>query len=364
MTILLALAFACADPPVDDSAAPPFAPDAPGPWAGGTEAFTAPGPDGIELTVQLWFPASEVDDRPYRYDDLVDAGVGDDGVPDCAEPRPVVLFSHGNGGVRYQSWFFTEHLATHGYLVAAPDHVGNTFFDASASHDELILRRPADIAATFDALVARSADPADPLYGCVDPAAGYAMAGHSFGGYTTLAVAGAVADAAASAAYCATDGGWLCENLAAWAAEHPDERAPALADDRAWAALPMSPAGYEVLVGGLGDLGLPTMILSGHLDDLTPWETGVRPIYEGLSTTPRYLVGVIETGHYAFSDACELLPTYPDCSEPGYVDPAVVHAHVNRLATAFLAHVQGDPRAAAWLVGDGEVELTFEAVDQ
>ena len=30
---------------------------------------------------------------------------------------PLVLFSHGNGGIRFQSFFFAAHLASHGYVV-------------------------------------------------------------------------------------------------------------------------------------------------------------------------------------------------------------------------------------------------------
>jgi Platelet-activating factor acetylhydrolase, isoform II len=35
---------------------------------------------------------------------------------------PLVLFSHGNGGIRFQSFFFAAHLASHGYVVVTPDH--------------------------------------------------------------------------------------------------------------------------------------------------------------------------------------------------------------------------------------------------
>ncbi|HUD17506.1 MAG TPA: hypothetical protein VMQ59_09590, partial [Acidimicrobiales bacterium] len=57
------------------------------------------------------------------------------GVPISAKgPFPVVLFSHGYGGYPEQSSFLTDHLATWGFVVVAPDHrsrdlkavVGNT----------------------------------------------------------------------------------------------------------------------------------------------------------------------------------------------------------------------------------------------
>ena len=36
---------------------------------------------------------------------------------------PLVVFSHGYGGLRTQSSFLTAHLASWGFVVAAPDHL-------------------------------------------------------------------------------------------------------------------------------------------------------------------------------------------------------------------------------------------------
>ena len=46
--------------------------------------------------------------------------LGDDG------PYPLIVFSHGNGGLGVQSFFLTEYLASHGYVVVCPDHTGNS----------------------------------------------------------------------------------------------------------------------------------------------------------------------------------------------------------------------------------------------
>src|SRR6266851_939557 len=44
-------------------------------------------------------------------------------------PFPLVLFSHTSAGHRRQSTFLCTHLASHGYVVAAVDHTGNTAQD-------------------------------------------------------------------------------------------------------------------------------------------------------------------------------------------------------------------------------------------
>ncbi|NJL45796.1 MAG: hypothetical protein HC922_08890 [Leptolyngbyaceae cyanobacterium SM2_3_12] len=40
-------------------------------------------------------------------------------------PVPVVIVSHGFGAVKEDFIFLNEHLASHGYAVLAPDHVGS-----------------------------------------------------------------------------------------------------------------------------------------------------------------------------------------------------------------------------------------------
>lgn len=300
-----------------------------------TSEISVSGPGGLALPTQLWYPSQTGDTSPHAYDDWFE-GTAVDGDPDCSEPRPVVVFSHGNTGVRYQSIFLTEHLATHGYVVAAPDHVGNTIFDdGDVPMGELLVRRPADIAAVFDALLVEPS-----LEGCVDPDAGYAVMGHSFGGYTSLAVAGAVIDWDAAGAYCASlkDDPWLCEEVQAWVAQGGGTVDGA--DPRVWAAVPQTPAGYEVLLGGLELIDVPMMMMGGQNDTLTTMEEEVRPLYEGLTTTPRHLGELEGADHFDFSDACNILDTYPGCGEsPIELDEA--HRLVRAATTAFLGELRG-----------------------
>lgn len=38
---------------------------------------------------------------------------------------PLVVFSHGNGGSRFQNTFWCDYLASHGYIIVSADHTGN-----------------------------------------------------------------------------------------------------------------------------------------------------------------------------------------------------------------------------------------------
>jgi len=346
------LGASCAGDPADTAASAEsfLPPDEPGAWLPGTEAFSYTHTSGEEIPLQVWYPALEADDDLYEYDGFLTYGALDNGAPDCASPRPVVMFSHGNSGLRYQSMFLTEWLAARGYVVVAPDHVGNTIFDIDyAILDEITLRRPQDIVQAFDWLARVSAEPGHLLEGCVDPGAGYAVTGHSFGGYTTMAVAAGGLDLAEVDAWCAQSGGWLCGAADVWRAEHPGSDYADVGDaERVWAAIPMAPAGYEVLVGGLGGVAAPTMVLGGGRDDITPMDEAVRPIYGDLTASPRYLGELIDADHYTFSDACYLAPVYPGC-EDAVIDLDFAHQTINTATTALLDAARGFEEASGWL---------------
>jgi predicted dienelactone hydrolase len=353
MRLALLALLACSPDKVDDTAADtgrgPAAyvpPGERGPYTPATYESALTPDHGVELAVQAWYPTEEPLDGEYRYDEVLLGTAREGGAPACATPRPVVVFSHGNSGIRWQSVFFTEHLASRGWVVVAPDHTGNTALDLDADRlAEMVFRRPVDVAAAFDWLLAEAA-PRGPLEGCVDPAAGYAVVGHSFGGYTTLAVAGAVIDPETVLPYCEATGDWLCDEVEQHFTDHPVELTD-LSDARVWAAVPMTPAGMGALAGGLDRVEVPLLMWGGGRDTLTTMAFQVQPLFDGLDQTPRHLAEVVDAGHYTFSDACQFLPTYPDCRAP-FRDPADVHALVNEATTAFLDLHRGEEAAAAY----------------
>ena len=148
------------------------------------------------LPTEIWYPAQAgVRER--------DDGVHPLGLPHRATTDltpladttlPLVVFSHGNSGLRQQSTFLMTHLASHGFVVAAPDHVGNTFdemlaLETEEQRKEVHLRarsqRPSDIARVIAALVDDRIE-AD-RRPAIDPDR-IGVAGHSYGGWTALKV--------------------------------------------------------------------------------------------------------------------------------------------------------------------------------
>lgn len=186
------------------------------------------------LSVTVWYPALNPSSAPettvYLPDLFPIAGQAiADAPPDVGGgPYPLVIFSHGFGGFRYQSTYLTEHLASYGFVVMSADHPGSTILDllgdevsldevrqivtGSDSQSELLgqlmargrAERGAELMAVSLALrpldVLREIEFAETLTAPDGALAGaidlerIAVSGHSFGGYTAVAAGGAQLD--------------------------------------------------------------------------------------------------------------------------------------------------------------------------
>lgn len=118
---------------------------------------------------------------------------------DAARGRhPLVIASHSSGGHKRQLAYLCAHLASHGYVVAAPDHVGSTAADAAerarraakndvltaAARDELIARMIADRVPDLRLIIATMLG--GPLSKSIDGGR-IGLVGWSFGGWSVLA---------------------------------------------------------------------------------------------------------------------------------------------------------------------------------
>lgn len=237
-----------------------------------------------------------------------DADIADGG------PFPVVLFSHGNSGLRFQSIFLTEYLASHGYVVISPDHTGNAA--VSITPTGLMLYMPS----TFSDLPVRVADmrylldiaeglnaedPDDRFTGHLDME-NVGMTGHSFGGMTTKNTVG----------------------------EEP----------RIDVGAPM--AGPFDQPEGVTTPMMHFMASEDETIDLGGNEQIVNN-YEA-SMGPRWLINLIDAGHFSFSDICLLDDQYGDgCGEGKrladdspmtYMDHILAHRITNFYQVALFGH--------------------------
>ncbi|MBX3459468.1 MAG: dienelactone hydrolase family protein [Planctomycetes bacterium] len=152
-------------------------------------------------------PAGEgkYDIRRVDFDNLRDTGRGRDVpvsvyAPEDEGPFPLIVLSHGLGGDRSHYTYLAEHLASHGYVVAVPEHTGsssrlNVFELADALYDPDELRhRTRDVSFVIDQ--AESWNLNHPRLANRISTAEVGVTGHSYGGGTAQAVGGAKQDLA------------------------------------------------------------------------------------------------------------------------------------------------------------------------
>ncbi len=120
-----------------------------------------------------------------------------------AGPFPVVIFSHGLGGSRENYEYLGRHWAGCGYVSVHIQHIGSDesvwkdlpmaergkSLQKAAANLSNALNRPPDAQFALDQIEKLNADETSPLKGRLNLKS-MAIAGHSFGGYTTLALAG------------------------------------------------------------------------------------------------------------------------------------------------------------------------------
>lgn len=187
-----------------------------GPHPVGVMSYEASDPAraGRKVSLELWYPAEASicgqDLRESTQDHYALFGglkEPQEAVRDAAAQkdlaRPVVLFSHGFAGHRRQSTFLCTHLASHGFVVVSPDHSGNTMHDMmklvmslgpsqmprdpEAMLGSFVFDRPRDMGLALDAL---TEDVPRACLGELSLSDGVGVVGHSFGGWTSLVLAG------------------------------------------------------------------------------------------------------------------------------------------------------------------------------
>lgn len=316
-------------------------PDQWGPYGVGVLTMEFTDPRGKELVAEVWYPAvvepgAEVDPYPEI---LLALDAHWDVAPDPrGAPYPVLAFSHGFAAIRYQSAFLTEWLASHGYVIVAPDHVDNTMLDIDTDATwRVMLERPDDVRYAVDELIGQAAGGHHTLAGMVEEG-DYAALGHSFGAVTTLELGGAEPDWQGVIDYCGEHDVFVCDYLSEGL--EPDmAEGHGTVDERVPLTVPMSPGvWYAFGADGSNLAGVrQPLVLGGDRDQILDYQAEILPVWEALAA-PKRMATLAEAGHYAFSNICDLAPFWADdCDEEGgWIEMETAHAITRTVVTAYL----------------------------
>lgn len=256
---------------------------------------------------------------------------------------PVILFSHGLGGSRHGPAYLERRWRARGYVTMFLQHPGSddaVWRDAPADERMSALRaagtpaqlmhRMQDVVAVLNALAAwRVAGTHRPLAERMDLAR-IGLAGHSFGAYTTQAVAG-------QAVPPIMPGTW------------PDARIKAALILSPGAPLRVSPA------QAFGQVAIPWMLITGTHDTafIGP-ATDRLAVFPALPPGRKYELVLDGAEHSAFGDTAlpgDRLPRNPNH-----------HRAVQALSTAFWdSTLMASAPAQAWLDGPGPATVLAPA---
>jgi predicted dienelactone hydrolase len=258
---------------------------------------------------------------------------------------PLIVLSHGTGGVSMQLGWLAAYLASQGYIAAAVNHHGNNGLEPYTAQGFLrYWERPKDLTVMLNNLLA------DPFFCPRIDISRIGAAGFSLGGYTVIALAGGIAniqllindfrklgsDIETAIPPEFTDHSAFMKEFDSLSDQTPAANA-SYRDQRINAVLALAPVlGSAFSPRGLSLIDIPVKIIVGEADQFAPASTNAA--YFAKHIKGAELTIMKKAGHYAFlADATEAgkqeLPIlYVDAEG---VNRVSIHQLVNERAIEF-----------------------------
>ena len=245
----------------------------------------------------------------------------------------LIVISHGAGGLALNHRDLALALASHGYVVAAPTHARGNGDDISGVG--VWVGRPKQVSRIIDRLLE------DAQLGSHIQRERIGVVGHSNGGYTALAVAGAKPSPAASIAHCqqhpddarfCSFGGAATREATRSLGEIPDVR-----DPRVRAIVVMAPNTAPFTDDALAEMAVPVRVYGAERDDLTLVRYHAERLAKALRPSTEYAL-IKRAGHFSFVSSFPGLLGFmagEAARDPQGLDRDAMHAVMNAEIVGF-----------------------------
>ena len=266
---------------------------------------TFPGAPDRSLPTAVWYPTAP------------DAGGPDAALASDGRPFPLIVFGHALGSYDSQSTFLTTHLATHGYIVAAPTFPLSSLGAPGGATVADVPAQAGDVSFVLDTFFGFAGDVSNRFAGGVD-AQRIGLTGHSGGALTTLVTT-------------------------------YDAR---LREPRIKAAVPFAPPACFFQPGYFGAAPVPLLILQGDHDLLVHGAIDAEDVF-ARANPPKTLLLIHGGNHAGFADVGAGVDDAAICAL--FPDPTDLATQIAQLLGALggaADHVAADGCPSTYCTGD------------
>jgi len=228
-----------------------------------------------------------------------------------SQPAPIIIISHGFGAIKDNFVFIAEHLASYGFVVLVPEHIGsNLSFRETFLKGRLntllspieFVNRPQEISFLIDQLEELVAS--DSQWTQLLNLEQIGLLGDSLGGTTVLSLAGANINHARLVKTCDPENIILNVSLFLQCrAQFLPPQNIDLGDPRIKAAISAHPLTSGIFSPeGMRNIDIPLLMIAGSEDLVTPVVTEQIHPFVWMDSEPRYLALFKPGTHFATSE--------------------------------------------------------------
>jgi len=297
---------------------------------------------GRSVTTELWFravPNAKVEwfspRPPLR--SIPIARHADPQLP--PRKQPLIVISHGNWGGRYAQGWLALALVKAGYVVLSPSHPGAVGDDQTVAGRYRLWDRSRDVSFALDEVLTHA------KWAALIDENRIGFAGHSFGGWTGVSLAGGRYDANRQRAFCADARrkDFYCDVVLKddVVAVPSNDAGDSFRDGRIKAFYIMgSGPGQGFVPGSLAQIDVPFVVDTAKFDEILDPAANSTNLARQIPSAREVMRPV---GHFAYVPACRWLvgpilakfADLPFCDDPSGLDRTLVHKQVASDVVAF-----------------------------